>query len=502
MKLMQTPLRIALLCLLLIGLTNTLLAQIAPPESKFKSQRDIIGRRGGFEAWQIPEGVSAPLKDKNVKRMASTLNIAAAKEEFSITTMVEPNSTHEDIEKKLKKPVSVDFNKTPLKDVIKFLTTQLKINVIADAEDIAESNIEVDLDEPITFKSTTLSLSSVLKFILKPLGLTYVVTRECLLITTQSIAEETVTTIVYDVRKLTTAGISEADLMEAIQFSTDGLWADDGEGGGNIIAMPGCLIILQSYHSHKAIIDLLLQLELLIDQSNANLLSVKQYQEKAEKSSVEWGLRSRTVMKPLNCIAAQKIPSVSSKAKIKLTHQKIEKELQKRISVNFIDTPLTDVVKFLKAKHQITIIIDQGAVDEGDLDPEELVNFTAQNIKLENVLTLMLKQFDLTYHIRNESLKITTVAIEEEALTAVVYDVQKLYVAGIDYEFLDLMIYNSTNCLWEDDGEYGGTVTMLPGCLVAKQSFHSHKEIFNLLQQIERFIDRKKVRAAPVKEKL
>ncbi len=422
---------------------------------------------------------------KNVKPVATTLDIAAAQQQLSVASMVEPNPTHVLIEKKLKEKISVDFNKTPLKDVIKFLATNLQINVIFHQPSVADTGIEPDT--PVTFKVTSITLESLLNLILKPLDLSYIVNKEALVIISEDRAEDFYTTVVYDIRKLTTAGFSEKDIMSVISKSTDASWeGDENQNSGGIIFIPGGCVIWDTHHVHEQIFDLLQQLERMIDQTHLKSKPDKQLQPE---------------LKPLNFAAAQKEPPVAIITKPSKEAQKIEKELEKLITVNFKETKLKDVVKFLAKQHQLNIILDPRGIAESEIDTEEPLSLTQKNMKLKNVLKLLLEPIGLAYFVKEDVLIITTQIINDQEYTSLLYDVRKLYAAGIDSKLLKKIITNATDTLWESGGEGSGTIKPLAGCLLISQTIDGQKEILPLLQQLERLIDRKKTKQTNIKVK-
>ena len=64
-----------------------------------------------------------------------------------------------------------------------------------------------------------------------------------------------------------------------------------------------------------------------------------------------------------NCCAAVEKPSAE---------RKIEAELEKPTELDVLETPLQDIVDFLKRRHGIEIQIDRRALDEVGLDPSTL----------------------------------------------------------------------------------------------------------------------------------
>lgn len=130
----------------------------------------------------------------------------------------EASPAEEAIRRALSRPVSFDFQETPLFDVVEFFRNFADINVVLDKNGLQESAVEADT--PITLQLEQVPLKSALKLILEPLDLTYSVRDDVLLITSRLLAEQTLLTKVYPV----------GDLV--IPISNIGLAAGAGLGGG------------------------------------------------------------------------------------------------------------------------------------------------------------------------------------------------------------------------------------------------------------------------------
>lgn len=109
--------------------------------------------------------------------------------------------------------------------------------------------------------------------------------------------------------------------------------------------------------------------------------------------------------------------------------QRISEALQEpmtSVGLDFTETPLEEIIAFLRDEYDIEIQIDGPALEELGLRADEPITVNLRNISLRSALRLMLKGLELTYVIRDEVLLITT---EEEALntlTVKVYPVADL----------------------------------------------------------------------------
>ena len=106
--------------------------------------------------------------------------------------------------------------------------------------------------------------------------------------------------------------------------------------------------------------------------------------------------------------------------------EKIFEALRQPTSLEFIETPLRDVVDYLKDLHGIEIQINYRALEEIGVSADTPLTRNLKGISLRSALRLMLRELDLTYSVQDEVLLITTPEEVESALTAKVYPVADL----------------------------------------------------------------------------
>lgn len=207
---------------------------------------------------------------------------------------------------KLNENVEANFVDTPLKDVINFYADSTNTNFVIFENMLGEEGLT--LDEPISISLDQISLKTALELMLEPIGLTYVVDRDVVKITTILHAEEMLKTRVYPVGDLGGSVEDYLALEVAIRNAGLGKWRDqnsqpvqaggfggggagggffqvgggglggggfgggfsggtfkpevkDGKGGTiTVVAQSNSLVISQTYQAHNAIVDLLTQL--------------------------------------------------------------------------------------------------------------------------------------------------------------------------------------------------------------------------------------------------
>ncbi len=110
------------------------------------------------------------------------------------------NPTEEKMRRSLSKPTTVEFLDLPLEDCLTFLKEYHGINIWLDKPTLADEGVA--LDQPVTLNLAGVTFRSVLKLLLEPLQLTYVIEDEVMKITTSAKAGEKLTTRVYPVGDL------------------------------------------------------------------------------------------------------------------------------------------------------------------------------------------------------------------------------------------------------------------------------------------------------------
>ena len=109
--------------------------------------------------------------------------------------------------------------------------------------------------------------------------------------------------------------------------------------------------------------------------------------------------------------------------------QRIDKALRSPLHTNgldFVETPLKDVVEQMATDYGIPIQLDKPALDEVGVNEDQPVSVNLHNVSLRSALRLMLKNMQLTYIIQDEVLMITTPDAAQKNLVVKVYPVADL----------------------------------------------------------------------------
>lgn len=173
----------------------------------------------------------------------------------------------------------------------------------------------------------------------------------------------------------------------------------------------------------------------------------------------------------------------------------IEAALKSTTQLEFIETPLQDVIDYLKDKHQIEIQLDKKAMEDAGIGTDTPVTKNLKNVTLRSALNMMLRELGLAWTIENEVLLITTAEREQETLATRVYDVADLVVCRDskdklwdDYEpLIELITTGVGDKSW---GRRGGPASLAGGSvgtakvLVVRAPREMQREVSELLEHI------------------
>jgi len=161
-----------------------------------------------------------------------------------------------------------------------------------------------------------------------------------------------------------------------------------------------------------------------------------------------------------------------------LNHRAIEKALAEHTQLEFIETPLADVIEYLEDRHGIQIELDTRALDLVGIGSDTPINRDLNRISLRSALRLMLRDLELTYMIRDEVLMITTPEVADEHLDLKIYDLSDLASdEGSAKEFLIALQSLS-------DEKESRRMAIFRGQLVVRGSHHQHERLESFLSML------------------
>jgi hypothetical protein len=194
-----------------------------------------------------------------------------------------------------------------------------------------------------------------------------------------------------------------------------------------------------------------------------------------------------TAKKPSNPVPNSMVPWRNVKA--------IEDALAGPTEMVFVETPLQDVVDYLKERHRIEIKIDNKALSDVGIGTDSPVTIDVKGVSLRSALKLMLRELSLTWTIQDEVLMITTPEEADNYLTTQLYDVADLVVCRDDHDqlwddydtLIDIITSTVKSTTWDDVGGAGsinGATIGTAKVLVVSQTREVHEHIADLLAKI------------------
>ena len=107
----------------------------------------------------------------------------------------------------------------------------------------------------------------------------------------------------------------------------------------------------------------------------------------------------------------------------------IENKLSSNVSLKFRETPLSEVVNYLKDVSGINIYLDPMGLSEEGVHPSTPVTIDLpQEISMKSALTLILAPLHLNYVVENEVLKITSEQLRDSSVYTTMYNVADLVI--------------------------------------------------------------------------
>lgn len=106
--------------------------------------------------------------------------------------------------------------------------------------------------------------------------------------------------------------------------------------------------------------------------------------------------------------------------------KKVREALQKSIEVNFADNPLTDTLRFLEDKTQITFFLETEALLEEGLAPDTPITLSLFDKPTTTILEFLLRPIQCAWYIDGGQVVITTASKEKQVFVTRTYPVGKL----------------------------------------------------------------------------
>ncbi|QDU62516.1 hypothetical protein Pan216_33830 [Planctomycetes bacterium Pan216] len=360
------------------------------------------------------------------------------------------------IESQLGKRMSIAFDDTTLRDVVKHLAKTAKINIVLDQNGL--DLLGLDPDVPVSLELSNVPLRQVLELMLEPLVLTYLVRDDVLVITDAHETGGLLETRVYPVvdlvrveREGETVDVSE-ELMELLQSTVRwDTWKKEGGLGTIALHEPTqSFVVSQTPIIHRKLDRLLHELRVSRntehdhEHRDARLPELKRLGGNATRERAASHRDDERSAKN-RLTEMRNATHKDAKEEISL-RKKIEQAYLGAVDIEFEETTLSDAMEFLRDSVNINIVLDKEGLEYADTDADALVTLSVQGIPLGDALDLMLEPLGLTHVIRNNVLVITD-AETDDMLETRVYPVADLVgepVPGNNEGSLFMVIVEST----------------------------------------------------------
>jgi hypothetical protein len=136
--------------------------------------------------------------------------------------------------------------------------------------------------------------------------------------------------------------------------------------------------------------------------------------------------------------------------------ERVHRQLEKPTTVDFIDLPLKDCLRFVSEYHAVPFRTDQEAIEQAGISLDEPVRMILSGISMRNVLNLLLEPAQLGFHVERDGLVITTRERAAVHLEKVSYDPWRFAGKGIAAEDLaDAIVATIVPESWQTRGGQG-----------------------------------------------
>ncbi|MDA0835606.1 MAG: hypothetical protein O2955_15415 [Planctomycetota bacterium] len=164
----------------------------------------------------------------------------------------------------------------------------------------------------------------------------------------------------------------------------------------------------------------------------------------------------------------------------------IPRELTVLVSADLVDIPLTVAVQYLKDESGIDILLDRDDLLAEGIPLDLPINDHLHDEPLYLFLDRLTFQQRIGWYVRDEIVHLTSAILADERLVILSYPVGNLLQIGYTPRPLIETIMQNTSGLWEDDGDGEGTIDVVQGVLVVRQTDFVQREIAELLDALRK----------------
>lgn len=171
-------------------------------------------------------------------------------------------------------------------------------------------------------------------------------------------------------------------------------------------------------------------------------------------------------------------------APLQPTVVKIHAALRDPTVIEFVETPLQDVVDYLKDYHKIEIQLDKPALDNAGIGTDTPITRNLRGMSLQSAFDLLLAQHNLTWIIDHEVLLITTAAAADTRREVCVYNLGAIVGEGSTEE-LSQVVWKSLVPVGQRDESADLSVIPYRHLLIVRHSQQGHRQVTQLLEQLK-----------------
>lgn len=204
--------------------------------------------------------------------------------------------------------------------------------------------------------------------------------------------------------------------------------------------------------------------------------------------------------------AASEAGHASEGLPLAISEEEIEARLDEIVDVDFVQTPLKDLISILDEKHGLQIWLDEPALQDEGASIETPVSLTLRQVPLRTALYFVLHPLNLTTMYDHEVLVVTTETRAQTTFVTRVYSLPELGLADATgwslFEKADdfrSLISNFTSAEWAPDSSAGGAISSAGGAIrffpgtglvVIRQTLPVHQEIRSLFEDLRDAINK------------
>jgi len=161
---------------------------------------------------------------------------------------------------------------------------------------------------------------------------------------------------------------------------------------------------------------------------------------------------------------------------------RILKALDELSTVEFDETPLQEALQHLFQERDVNLVGDANALTP--MIRESKVTLTMKDARLSSILKTLLREYDLTYIIDEDALRITSPLIAGSQFLVRTYPVGDLVTAPDELKSLMQSVEKTVDlATWERQGGQGNIAAANNSkSLIVSQTWHGHQKILELIR--------------------